>query len=63
VNGLLAAARTDQIPQMLPGNTTTPFRIGCSGSSPPDSFSTAVVDDVRIYDRALAQAEIASLAQ
>jgi hypothetical protein len=64
VNGALANTRTNQVPQAL-ATTTTPFRIGCTGDTPPNTsaFTNADVDDVRLYDRALSAAEILALAQ
>jgi hypothetical protein len=62
MNGRLASARTDAVPQAVPA-TSVPFRIGCTGDSTPTAPAEAVVDDVRLFDRVLSAGEIGALAQ
>jgi hypothetical protein len=58
VNGTLTGAKTP--PATFADDSTAPPRIGCRGSS---HFFSGSIDEVRIYDRALAPNEIPQLAQ
>ncbi len=61
INGSLVKKTT--IPHSIKiGSNTVPFRIGASSNSSANSFCNGLIDDVRIYNRALTQSEISYLA-
>ena len=51
----------DTVEQRLSVHATQPMHIGREGTSEPSFFFSGAIDDVRVYDRALAEAEVQEL--
>lgn len=62
-NGELVIEVISNLSDTSPLNNTTPLRFGGVNGSAPASTAVGLVDDLRIYDRALDEAEIIELAQ
>jgi len=59
VNGAVAAHKTN-VPPAIVDDPKASFRIGCRGDN--DDYVSAIIDEVRAYDRALSATEMAALA-
>jgi hypothetical protein len=61
VGGVLAGARADAPDAVIDQDVGT--HVGCSADANPTVFGNADIDDLRVYSRALSDAEIAAIAK